>query len=51
MARLEEAKMYQEPETAYRSAQRQTMTSYAPPLCSRVDSDSADAAWVVGHGW
>ena len=31
--------MYQEPETVYRSAQRQTMTSYAPPLCRRVDSD------------
>ncbi|MCY3710679.1 MAG: hypothetical protein OXG26_17445 [Caldilineaceae bacterium] len=23
----------------YRSAQRQTMTNYAPPLCRRVDSD------------
>ena len=31
--------MYQEPETVYRTTQRQTMTSYAPPLCSRVDSD------------
>ncbi len=31
--------MYQEPEFIYRTAQRQTMTSYAPPLCSRVDSD------------
>ncbi|MYC97585.1 MAG: hypothetical protein F4X14_21750 [Caldilineaceae bacterium SB0661_bin_32] len=39
MARLEEAMMYQEPETVYRTAQRQTMTNYAPPLCRRVDSD------------
>jgi len=39
MARLEEAMMYQEPETVYRTAQRQTMTSYAPPLFRRVDSD------------
>lgn len=39
MARLEEAMMYQEPEMVYRSAQRQTMTSYAPPLYRRVDSD------------
>ncbi len=31
--------MYQEPEIIYRTAQRQTMTSYAPPMSSRVDSD------------
>lgn len=31
--------MYQEPETVYRTTQRHTMTSYAPPLCSRVDSE------------
>ena len=31
--------MYQEPEFIYKTTHRQTMTSYAPPLCSRVDSD------------
>ena len=40
MDRLGGAVMYQEPEMIYRTAQRQTMTSYAPPLCSRrVDSE------------
>lgn len=40
--------MYQEPETVYRSAQRQTMTSYAPPLCSRVDSDVRESLGLWG---
>ena len=31
--------MHQEPEMIYRRAQRQTMTSYAPPMHRRVDSD------------
>ncbi len=31
--------MYQEPEMIYRTTQHQTMTSYAQPLSSRVDSD------------
>ncbi len=31
--------MYQEPEMIYRTGQRETMTSYASPLCRRVDSD------------
>ena len=31
--------MYQEPEFIYRTAQRQTMTSYAPQMSRRVDSD------------
>ena len=39
MARPEGTKMNQEPEMIYRTAQRQTMTCHAPPLCGRVDSD------------
>ena len=31
--------MHQEPEMIYRTAQRETTTSYAPPLHRRVDSD------------
>ena len=31
--------MHQEPEMIYRKAQRETMTSYAPPMHRRVDSD------------
>lgn len=31
--------MYQEPEFIYRTTQRQTLTSYAPPISGRVDSD------------
>ncbi len=31
--------MYQEPEMIYRTAERETMTGYASPLCRRVDSD------------
>ena len=31
--------MYQAPEMIFRTAHRQTMTSYAPPLLRRVDSD------------
>lgn len=39
MARPGEGAMYQEPEMIFRTAQRQTMTSYAPPMHRRVDSD------------
>ena len=39
MVYAEGAGMYQEPEIIYRTAQRQTMTSYAPPMSGRVDSD------------
>ena len=31
--------MHQEPEMIFKTPQRQTMTSYAPPLRRRVDSD------------
>ena len=31
--------MYQEPEMIFKTPQRQTMTSYAPPMHRRVDSD------------
>ena len=31
--------MYQEPEMIYKTARRETMTSYAPPMSRRVDSN------------
>ena len=40
--------MYQEPEMIYRTTQHQTMTSYAPPLSSRVDSDVGKSLGLWG---
>ena len=39
MARPGKDMMDQEPEKIFRTAHRQTMTSYAPPMHRRVDSD------------
>ena len=47
MARLGDGMMYQEPEMIYRT-QRQTMTSYAPPLLRRGDSDMGVSLGFLG---
>ena len=40
--------MYQEPETVYRTAQRETMTDDAPPMVRCVDSDVGKSLGLWG---
>ena len=40
--------MYQEPEMVYRTARRQTMTSYVPPISRCVDSDRRTSLGWLG---